>query len=160
MWVWVYSRGRSFSVIQLFWGWSTCGCLAVDFPGLKVGQIYQCSFFQTISSRSAKYDYSWPVPLTGTVCSFLNNSFEERLQIRLVLFCTSQLSLWVNIQIRKYLNLNTLSKVQLEHEGPAVITSLKFLISHLTEWPKSWNLQDIEPYLSIVTTFNDIGMLF
>jgi hypothetical protein len=49
MWVWVYSRSHPFSYpawcIQLYCGRSTCGCLAVYFPGIKVGKMYLFLFF-------------------------------------------------------------------------------------------------------------------
>jgi hypothetical protein len=49
--VWVYSRGPPFSYPSWWIHWSICGCLAVYFPGLKVGQMYFLSSFSTIGWR-------------------------------------------------------------------------------------------------------------
>jgi hypothetical protein len=51
----VFTRTSFFSSCLLpvgFCGWSTCGCLAVDFPGFKVGQnLSPHSYYLTIGRR-------------------------------------------------------------------------------------------------------------
>jgi hypothetical protein len=80
MWVWVYSRvwwGPFFYPawwIQLSSGWSTFGCLAVDFPGLKVGKIYLYTSLLTIwmallVNRDTEYDYFWVRPFDWNLFS-------------------------------------------------------------------------------------------
>jgi hypothetical protein len=64
---------------QLFWGWITCGCLAVDFPGLKVGHTSLFFLFMTVWWRwlwnLTECYYSWARRLTVIFsCRFLSQS--------------------------------------------------------------------------------------
>jgi hypothetical protein len=61
--VWVYSRGPPFSYptwIQLFNGWSTCGCLAA-FPRLK-GRVKYSLFFLLIIDLLIRDMWSTIIP--------------------------------------------------------------------------------------------------
>ncbi len=103
MWVWVYSRGPPFSLsdstFQRMAGTLADGCLAVYFPGSKVGQMYYFySFFLTggLFSLSLIVNcYIAPSTITPLLCGWfqrfsfywlgqgsLKSSLVERLQIR------------------------------------------------------------------------------
>jgi hypothetical protein len=126
MWMWVYSRGHPFTLSRLVSfdssadGWSNFRCLAV-FPIIKVGQnwslllSWSILLFERNRYVFTEYVYSWGRRLTCNCflspfwfCVLSNKgslkiSFVERLQNQ-ACFCISQLFLWVNHHIRKYLN--------------------------------------------------------
>jgi hypothetical protein len=117
MWMWVYSRGHPFFVPPLSHplfrlvelnssadGWSNCGCLAV-IPRHKgrtkfISILIFCQFWVALLINRYVYSRSTIIPeLVGWLQLFslfvfvfsLQGliSFVERLQIRLLLFCTT-----------------------------------------------------------------------
>jgi hypothetical protein len=149
--MWVYSRGLPFTYPS-WWiqpcGWSTCGCSAV-FPRLKgrtnssllsILPVWQFGGVDFKSICSTEYDYSWAMQLVETVIfpcliiflsqGSLNSSRVERLQQTADQACfrTSQLCLWENNQIQKYLNLKHLK----QSETWTILSTNSVLLPHRT----------------------------
>jgi hypothetical protein len=142
MWMWVYSRGHPLPPSRLVQfnfsadGWSICRCLAV-FPRHKgrTKLIPILPFWQfwvaLITNRCVVTELTF-IPELAVWLQLFSLSvlfFSVRVHwkshlsnyCRSGLFCTSQLFLWVNHRIRKYLNFKHLKQKDniFYQEGPA-----------------------------------------